>query len=163
MLNIRRIKPEEWSIAKQVFYRIGHITFSIPRPLEEFIANHESRGDLKDMDDIQKYYFDNGGTFLVIEAEGRIIGMGAIRQLEDKVCELKRLSLLPEYQGQGLGYRLVTELLQNARELGYEKIRLETAPVHQKRASVLYKRMGFYQIPTYETTHPNDIAMELLL
>ena len=161
MFNIRPIEPSEWATAKQVFYHVAHITFHIPQSLTEFIENLEASGALKDMNDIQKYYFDHAGTFLVIEVEGQIVGMGAIRQLETKVGELKRVSLLPEYQGRGLGYRLITELLQNARQHGYEKIRLETAPVHQKRASALYKRMGFYQIPTYNTTHPNDIAMEM--
>ena len=163
MVKIRRIEPYEWMTAKQVFCRVAHVTFEIPRPLDEFIATLESRGDLKDLDDIQKHYFDNGGTFLVIETEDRIVGMGAIRQLEDKVCELRRISLLFEYQGRGWGYKMVMELLRNARELGYEKIRLETAPVHQKRALVLYKRLGFFEIPKYRSTHPNDIAMEMVL
>ena len=163
MINIRRIEPDEWQIAKQNLYRVFHVVFKEPKPLEEYIADRETQGNFKDFDDIQKNYFENGGVFLVIDDEGQIVGTGAIRQLEYKVCELKRLSLQFEYQGRGLGYRLVMELLQAARELGYEKIRLETAPVHQKRAFALYKRLGFYEIPKYGTTHPNDVAMEMVL
>jgi putative acetyltransferase len=163
MINIRPIRPEEWAIAKQMLYRLAHIAFKDPRPLEEVIAYQEAQGSLKDMDDIQKHYFENGGVFLVIVDDNQVIGMGAIRRLEDRVCELRRLWLLFEYQSRGLGYRMVMELLRIAREMGYEKIRLETAPVHLKRATALYKRIGFYEIPTYETTHPNDIAMELIL
>lgn len=163
MTKIRHIQPGEWQIAKQLLYRLSHIVFKDPRPLEEAIADFEAQGRLKDMDDIQKNYFENGGVFLVITDANQIIGIGAIRRLEDKVCELKRLWLVFEYQGQGLGYRLTMELLRYAREFGYEKIRLETAPVHMKRAFVFYKRLGFYEIPTYETTHPNDVAMELIL
>src|SRR5262249_25817919 len=134
-----------------------------PRPLEEFIAEEESHNALPDLDDIQAHYFDHRGIFLVTEADGQIIGTGAIRQMEERVCELKRLFLLLEYQGKGLGYRMVMELLRASREMKYEKIRLETAPVHLKRATVLYKRLGFYEIPRYESTHPNDIAMEMVL
>jgi ribosomal protein S18 acetylase RimI-like enzyme len=47
--------------------------------------------------------------------------------------------------------------------MGYEKIRLETAPAYQKRASTLYKRLGFYEIPKYEASHPDDISMEMIL
>ena len=163
MIEIRRIKPDEVTAAKRVIYRVAHEVFEDPLPLDDSITYHESRGELKDMNNIQQNYLDNGGIFLVIEAENQIIGTGSIRQLEDKVCELKRLWLLTEYHGQGLGYRLLQELVSIAREMGYKRIRLETAPVHQKRALELYKRVGFYEIPRYDTTHEDDIAMELIL
>ena len=163
MIEIRRIEPHEWLTAKQLIYRVAHAAFSIPRPLEEFIAEEESRKALKDIDNIQVHYFDRRGVFLVTEADSQIIGTGAIRQLEEQVCELRRLFLLFEYQGRGLGYRMAQELLRAAREMRYEKIRLETAPVHLKRATALYRRLGFYEIPRYESTHPNDIALEMIL
>ena len=163
MIQIRRIQPDEWTAAKRVVYRVAHAAFSIPRPLDQFIAEVESQNGFKDLDDIQRNYFDRRGVFLVTAADSQIIGTGAIRQMEEKVCELKRLFLLLEYQGKGMGYRMVMELLRAAREMKYEKIRLETAPVHLKRATALYKRLGFYEIPRYHSTHPNDIAMELVL
>ena len=163
MIEIRRIKREEVTAAKRVIYRVAHEVFNDPLPLEESIAYHESRGELKDMDDIQRNYFENGGIFLVTRDDDQLIGTGAIRHLEDSICELRRLWLLFEYQGRGLGYLMIMELLQIAREMGYEKIRLETAPVHQQRAHELYKRLGFYEIPRYETNHKDDIAMELPL
>ena len=163
MIEIRRIKPDEVTAAKRVIYRVAHEVFEDPLPLDDSITYYESRGELKDMNNIQQNYLDNGGIFLVIEDENQIIGTGSIRQLEDKVCELKRLWLLTEYHGQGLGYRLLQELVSIAREMGYKRIRLEMAPVHQKRALELYKRVGFYEIPRYDTTHEDDIAMELIL
>ena len=163
MIQIRPIQPDEWNTAKQIFYHVAHVLFKERLPLDEYIAYHEEHGNVKDLDDIQKNYFENGGVFLVVVDENKVIGMGAIRQLEDKVCELRRLWLLIEYHGKGLGYRLMMELLQYAREMGYEKIRLETAPVYLKRATAFYRRLGFYEIPPYEPIHPNDIAMELIL
>lgn len=163
MIQIRPILPDEWAAAKQIIYRVSHIIFEDPRPLEEAIAYKESQGRLKDLDDIHKNYFENGGVFLVVTDNNQVVGMGAIRRLQDKMCELKRIALLFEYQGKGLGYQMVMELLRIAREMGYEKARLETAPAHQKRASVLYKRLGFYEIPKYQISHPDDIAMEMIL
>jgi len=64
MIEIRRIKPHEWPAAKRVIYRVAHEVFSDPRPLEESIAYYESRSELKDLDDIQSNYFENGGTSL---------------------------------------------------------------------------------------------------
>ena len=163
MINIRRIKPDEATAAKRVIYRVAHEIFKDQRSLEESIAYHESRGELKDMDDIQKNYFENGGIFLVMEDEAQIIGTGAIRQMQDNICELKRLWLLTEYHGQKLAYRMLQELLSIAREMGYKRIRLETDPVFQKRAVQFYKQVGFYEIPIPNATSDKDILMELSL
>jgi len=163
MIEIRPITPGEWATAKQIVHRLLHVLFKDPRPLEEAIAQQESEGHLKDMNDIQKNYFESGGIFLVITDDDQLIGTGAIRKLEEKVCELRRLFLLIEYHDKGLGYRMIMELMRYAREMGYEKMRLETAPRFLTRATAFYKRLGFYEIPPYEPIHPNDIAMEIIL
>ena len=134
MIEIRRIKADEWPVAKRLVYRVAHIIFDESRPLEEMIAHFDSRGTLDDMHDIQKNYFENGGIFLVTTKNGEIIGTGAIRKLEDYICELKRLWLLNEHHGQGLGYRMMQELLSFARSHGYKRMRLETDAVAQSRA-----------------------------
>ena len=163
MITIRRIEPDEWTIAKQLIYRVAHKIFNDARPLEESIAYGESNGWLKDMNDIQHIYFDNDGIFLVITQENQLIGTGAIRKFENKICELKRLWLLPDYHGKGLGYRMTQELLLFAREKGYERIRLETDPIYQKRAVEFYKRLGFYEVPIPNATDDEDILMEMYL
>ena len=162
MIEIRRIKPDEWLTAKRVIYRVAHAIFNDPRPLEESIAYYESRHELKDMDDIQKDYFENGGIFLVMTENDQIICTGAIRKLEGDVCELKRLWLLIEYHGQGLGYRMLQELLTFAREKSYKRVWLETDPTAQSRAMEFYKRLGFYEISSY-TDLGDEVAMEMIL
>ena len=114
------------------------------------------------MDDFQRTYFDNDGIFLVITDEQQLIGTGAIRKIDNKTCELKRLWLLFEYHGSGLGYRMMQELLAFARQKGYERIRLETDRNEQSRAYNFYKRLGFYDIPRYGD-HEDDVAMEMIL
>jgi putative acetyltransferase len=162
MINIRRMKPQEVSIAKNLIYRVAHRVFNDTRSLEESMAFYESRGTLDDMDDIQKNYFENEGIFLVMTDDEQIIGTGAIRKLDEEICELKRVWLLFEYHGQGLGYRMIQELFAFAREKGYRRIRLETDEDNQRRAYQLYKRLGFYEIPRY-TDHQDEVAMELAL
>ncbi len=163
MIEIRPITPDESQAAKQIVQHLLHILFKDPRPLGEATADRESQGWFKDMDDIQKYYFESGGIFLVTTDNEQLIGTGAIRKLEENVCELRRLFLLIEYEGKGLGYRMLMELMRYAREMGYKKMRLETAPRFLTRATAFYKRVGFYEIPPYEPIHPNDIAMEIIL
>lgn len=162
MIEIHRIKPDEWLAAKRVVYRVAQAVFNDPRPLEESIAYYESRHELKDMDDIQKSYFENGGIFLVMTDDDQFICTGAIRKLEEGVCELKRLWLLTEYHGRGLGYRMLEELLTFAREAAYKRIRLETDPNAQSQAVSFYKKIGFYEIPGY-TDQSGEVAMEMIL
>jgi len=162
MFNIRRIKQDEVPIAKRLIYRVAHQVFQDTRPLEESIQFYESQGELHDMDDIEQSYLENGGIFLVMTHEDQLIGTGAIRKLDDETCELKRLWLLFEYHGQGLGYRMIQELFAFARKKGYQRVRLETDREYQSRALNLYERLGFYEIARY-SDNEEDIAMELIL
>jgi N-acetylglutamate synthase and related acetyltransferases len=162
MIEIRPIQPDEWTQAKRIVYRVAYVIFSSSRDLEEFIAYHESIHELYDMDDIQESYFDNGGTFLAMYEDGGMICTGALRRFNDEICELKRLWLLYEYHGRGLGYHMLQELLSIAREMGYKRIRLETDPVAQSRALNFYKQIGFYEIPSY-SDRGDEVAMEMVL
>jgi putative acetyltransferase len=163
MIEIRPIKPDEWKLAKRVIFRVAHEVFNDPLPLDESIAIREGEGKLQEMDDIQHSYFENDGIFLVLTENEQIIGTGAIRRLDADACELKRLWLLDRYQGRGLGYRMMQELLAFARAKGYKRIRLETDPVCQKRAVEFYKRLGFYEIPIPDAIDEEDILMERIL
>lgn len=162
MTQIRRIRPDEIPLAKELIYRVAHQVFNDTRPLEESIAFYESRGELHDMDDVQKTYFDNDGTFLVMTDNEQVIATGAIRKIDAEVCELKRVWLLFPYHGRGLGYRLIQALLTFARQKGYARIRLETDRQGQSRAYELYRRIGFYEIPRY-SDNEDDVAMEMVL
>jgi putative acetyltransferase len=162
MIKIRPIKPAEISLAKKLVYRVAHQVFQDTRPLEESIAFYEERGQLHDIDELQTTYLEDGGTFLVMTDEDQIIGTGAIRKIDQETCELKRLWLLFEYHGKGLGYRMMQELLAFARAKGYSRMRLETDQAAQSRAFNFYKRLGFYEIPRY-SDNEDDVAMEMML
>lgn len=162
MIEIRPIQPHEWNDAKRVVYRVAHVVFNDPRSLEDSIAYHESRHELQDMDDIHKNYFENGGIFLAMFDNNEMICTGAIRKWNDETCELKRLWLLQGYQQQGLGYRMMNELLATARDMGYRKMWLQTDAVAQSRALEFYKQLGFHEIPRY-TERTDDVCMEMIL
>lgn len=162
MIEIRPIQPHEVAEAKLVVFAVAFELFGGADTLEESIAKFSAQGKLSEMDDVQKNYFDNGGTFLVTVDDGRIIGTGAIRRLEEGVCELKRMWLLTEYHGQGLGYRMMQELFKSARERGYKVMRLETDRAVQTRAVNFYRKLGFYEIPRFGDD-PDDMGMEMAL
>lgn len=162
MIEIRPIRKNEIPEAKCVIFTVAYEIFKEASTLEESIAKYSAQGKLSEMDDVQGNYFENGGTFLVSIQDGRIIGTGAIRFLEEGVCELKRLWLLTEYHGQGFGFRMMQELFRIAREKGYKIMRLETDRVVQARAVEFYKKLGFYEIHRFGDD-PDDMGMELIL
>lgn len=157
MPHIRPIQPHEVEAAKHVIFVTAHAIFDSTIPLEQAIARYAH--ELQDMDDIPRNYLQ-GGAFLVMTNGKNIIGTGAIRRLDDATCELKRLWLLPRFQGRGLGYRMMQALLAEAHQRGYQRMRLKTDPLHQTRALAFYRRLGFVDIPLYGEDD-GDICLEM--
>jgi GNAT superfamily N-acetyltransferase len=88
------------------------------------------------------------GQILLISVEEKIVGMGAITQLESGIGEIKRMYIQPQHQGQGMGKKLFLTLIERGREFGYSMIRLETADFFEA-ARHLYKSVGFHDIEEY--------------
>lgn len=98
-----------------------------------------------DIKDIESSYFSRGGTFFVLEAEnGSIIGAYGIYPIDKKTCELRKMYLHKAHRGKGFGKFLLEDALSKARQLGFEKVVLETASV-LKEAIALYKSYGFVE------------------
>lgn len=85
---------------------------------------------------------------IVVYDHGRAVGGGAIRRYDDENVELKRVFVHNEYQGQGIGSRLVSLLIEWAAELGYRRMILETGELLAESCAV-YKKLGFAVIPNY--------------
>ena len=88
------------------------------------------------------------GTLLLATVGGDPAGCIALKPLGDRICEMKRLYLKPEYHGLGLGRMLVSRLIEEASAIGYTSMRLETGPL-QLEAQGLYAALGFRRIPPY--------------
>lgn len=85
---------------------------------------------------------------IVVFDHGRAVGGGAIRRYDDENVELKRVFVQNEYQGQGIGSRLVSLLIEWAAQLGYRRMILETGELLTESCAV-YKKLGFEVIPNY--------------
>ena len=121
------------------------------------------------------YVPPSGRLLLAIEGE-QVAGCIALRSLNTESqkpdreggqvsdCEMKRLYIRPEFRGHGLGKRLVTTLLDAAREIGYERMLLDTLPGKMDEAIALYRSLGFREIaPYYHNPVTGALFMELLL
>jgi putative acetyltransferase len=105
------IKPIQLHQSEEVKHLIFAVCDEIFQVSEETIRCFDS---MSDIDDVYSHYFDNGGTFLVLMDEGRVVGSGAIRRLDEEICELKRMWFLKEYRGRGLAKKMVQTLLDFA-------------------------------------------------
>ena len=85
---------------------------------------------------------------IVVYDNGKPVGGGAIRRYDDENVELKRVFVHNEYQGQGIGSRLVSLLIEWAAQLGYRRMILETGELLAESCAV-YKKLGFAVIPNY--------------
>lgn len=89
------------------------------------------------------------GAFLVCYLRTRPVGCGAIRRLEHRVAEIKRMYVSPAARGLGLGRAILRELEAQARGLGLRRLVLETG-VRQSTALRLYQQAGFVAIPAFD-------------
>lgn len=88
------------------------------------------------------------GTILLVSRDTAICGCVALREFESDTAEMKRLYLRPAFQGVGIGRMLAEKIVSLAREFGYSRIRLDTAPTMNAAAS-LYRSIGFQEISAY--------------
>jgi putative acetyltransferase len=93
-------------------------------------------------------YGPPAGALLVAYVEEEPAGCAALRRLDDGSGELKRLFVRPSHRGLGLGRRLTETAIATARELGYPRLRLDTAP-EMAAAQGMYRTLGFSEIEPY--------------
>lgn len=107
-----------------------------------------------------KYAPPDGRLFLAF-ADGKIAGCIALRKLEEKICEMKRLFVKEAFRGLKIGKLLIDKLVSEAREIGYEKMRLDTFPPKMGKAVEIYEKFGFYEVkPYYFNPYSEALYME---
>lgn len=93
-----------------------------------------------------------GGIYVVLYEGGRAVAGGGVKRLSLDMGEIKRMYVVPEARSRGLARRLLEELEAAARDLGYQRVRLDTG-VKQPHARALYESAGYASIANYNDNH----------
>jgi putative acetyltransferase len=88
------------------------------------------------------------GLLWALQDGDKLVGCVGFKRLDDTTAEVKRLYVQPAYRGQQWGYRLMEAVLGTTRQLGYQRLVLDTVP-QTIDAQRMYVRMGFKPIPPY--------------
>ena len=118
----------------------------------------------KELAELPGAYAPPNGRLLLAFDGNELAGCVALRRLSDDACEMKRLFLRPQFHGRGLGRELAERIIEEARAIGYRKMRLDTLSEQMRSAIGLYRVLGFREIaPYYKNPVPGALFMELTL
>ena len=125
------------------------------------LAEHWGELDLSlnpDLNDIQATYIDSDGTFAVVEADGKLIGAGALVPEAPGTARIVRVSVDKGYRRLSIGQAITAYLVEIARQIGYAKVLVETTDTWEP-AIRLYQGFGFVEVDRYG----GDVHMEMEL
>jgi GNAT superfamily N-acetyltransferase len=102
------------------------------------------------------------GVFLVGWDGATAVACGGLRRLEATICEIKRMYVVPAARRRGAGRALLAALEAAARELGFERVRLDAGP-QQRHSKMLFAQTGYAEIAPYNANHIADYWAEKTL
>jgi putative acetyltransferase len=115
----------------------------------------------EELADLPGKYVPPDGILLLAVAGRKAAGCGALRKLDEGICEMKRLFVRLEFRGLGLGKTLAKCLVDEAIRLGYSTMLLDTLD-RLKAAMVIYESLGFMPTkPYYRNPLPGVVYWKL--
>ena len=119
------------------------------------------QGFERELTELPGRYAPPAGSLLLALDGANAAGCVALRNIGDGICEMKRLYVRPAFRGKGLGRALTSDIIAAAKQIGYERMRLDTLS-SMKEAIALYQSLGFRRIaPYYDNPNRGAVFMEL--
>ena len=115
---------------------------------EKYLAIQNYDDELEHLE--KKYGLPYGRLYLAYY-DNKLAGCIGLRKVDEYNCEMKRLYVRPEFRGKHIGDVLVKQIVKDAKEIGYSHMLLDTLPF-LKSAIHMYKKYGFYEIPSYNNS-----------
>lgn len=136
----------------------------IERVLMEYNLPWQPEEADKDVLEIEQFYTSVGGEFWVVEYQNQIVGTAAYYPCLNSATrvEIRKMYLLPQARGKGVGKFLLKELEAVIKDRGFQEILLETASI-LKEAVSLYEKYGYQPITEVETKRCDRAYHKLLI
>lgn len=88
------------------------------------------------------------GRLYLSYCDEEVAGCVGLRKIDEQNCEMKRLYVRPEFRGKQIGNQLVKKIIEDAKEIGYSHMLLDTLPF-LGTAIEMYRKYGFYETESY--------------
>ena len=139
-ITYRKLRPEEYGLLKDFTYEAIFIPEGVEPPAREIIKQPEL-----------KIYYEGFGTgradhCIVADDNGKVVGAAWTRIMNDyghvdDETPSFAISLYKEYRGQGIGTRMMNEMLALLKEKGYKQASLAVQKANY--AVRMYEKVGF--------------------
>lgn len=155
MIQITVANPEEHAQAiRELFWE--YLQWANKKVEENFGVSFDIAAMLKDDMNTLDKFMPPKGRLLLGYIDAQPMGIACLKTLTDSIGEIKRMYVRPQARNRGLGRRLLNQLLEEARQIGYERVRLDSARF-MAEAHQLYRTSGFREIEAYEGSEiPKD-------
>ena len=100
------------------------------------------------LSDLPGVYGPPRGDILLWFEQESVVACGALRELEPGIGEIKRIYVRADYRGKTFGHPFVQAMIARARELKYERVRVDTLPT-MRSAIEFYQELGFRPIAAF--------------
>ena len=134
-----------------LFTEYTHMLVSHDPSFQIYLDIQHYEDEIRDLE--AKYGRPEGRLYLALW-DGEAVGCIALRKLDNRRCEMKRLYVRPAFRGHKIGDALVDRVIQDAKAIGYRYMLLDTLPFLEA-AIHMYQKRDFYEIPCY-----NDSPVE---
>jgi len=129
----------------QIFKEYTDMIMSQNDEVRDVLKSQHFEDELADIN--KKYGLPAGRLYFAVVNE-HIAGCSGLTRNDDEFCEIKRLYVRPEFRGQQIGRELMDQIIEDAKQIGYKYMRLDTFPFMQT-AIKMYEQYGFYCIDRY--------------
>lgn len=102
----------------------------------------------RDAESLPGPYAPPRGRLYLAKLDRMPAGCVALKAQEPLIGEVKRMYVLTTARRMGVARALMQRLLSDARQMGYQRIRLGTLD-EMTAAQALYRELGFVEIPRY--------------
>ncbi|MBR5468137.1 MAG: GNAT family N-acetyltransferase [Firmicutes bacterium] len=111
----------------------------------------------EELQHLEDKYGEPEGRLYVGYLDGVLCGCIALRKMDSENCELKRFYIKPEFRGKGLSKVFLDKIIDDAKDIGYKAMYLDTLPFLET-AIGLYKKKGFEEIESYNGSPMDNLV-----